>query len=52
MLNKIKGFGGNQDKGKGSNSDPTLDTTKLGVGQTDTDHTIKTILKDLLKPHG
>ncbi|WP_181183769.1 hypothetical protein [Mesorhizobium sp. CU2] len=51
-LNKIKGFGNTQDQGGGAKNDPTPDTTKLSGGHTDNDHTVKSILKDFLKPNG
>jgi len=51
ILNTIKGFGQNLNKPSGVSTDQTLDTTNHGAGYAGTDHTAKTTLKDLLKPH-
>ncbi|MER9702318.1 hypothetical protein [Mesorhizobium sp. M0151] len=51
VLNTIKGFGQNLNKPSGASTDQTLDTAKHGTGSANTDHTAKTTLKDLLKPH-
>ncbi|WP_244420857.1 hypothetical protein [Mesorhizobium japonicum] len=51
ILNTIKGFGHQQNQPSRATTDQTLDATKHGTGYASTDHTAKTTLKDLLKPH-
>ncbi|MBZ9800036.1 hypothetical protein [Mesorhizobium sp. ES1-4] len=51
VLNTISGFGQKQNQPSGASADLTSDATKQGAGYASTDHTAKTTLKDLLKPH-
>ncbi|WP_184871761.1 hypothetical protein [Mesorhizobium sangaii] len=51
VLKTMSGFGQNQNKPSGSSADLTSDQTKHGAGYANNDHTAKTTLKDLLKPH-
>lgn len=51
VLNKISGFGQNQNPQSGGLADPTADTTKQGAGYVSTEQSIKSALKDLLKPN-
>ncbi|WP_246461232.1 hypothetical protein [Mesorhizobium sangaii] len=51
VLKTMSGFGQNHNKPSGASSDLTSDQTKHGAGYASDDHSIKTTLKDLLKPH-
>jgi hypothetical protein len=51
VLKTISGSGNNQNKPLGASTDLTSDQTKPGAGYASNDHTVKTSLKDLLKPH-
>ncbi|MER9657866.1 hypothetical protein NKJ26_31350 [Mesorhizobium sp. M0152] len=51
VLKTIGGYGQNQNKPSGASTDLTSDQTKPGAGYASNDHTVKTSLKDLLKPH-
>ncbi|MER9171979.1 hypothetical protein NKI12_32755 [Mesorhizobium australicum] len=51
VLKTISGSGNNQNKPSGASTDLTSDQTKHGAGYASNDHTVKTNLKDLLKPH-
>ncbi len=51
VLKTISGFGNNQNKPSGASTDLTSDQTKPGAGYASNDHTVKTSVKDLLKPH-
>jgi hypothetical protein len=51
VLKTISGFGQNHNKPSGASTDLTSDQTKPGAGYASNDHTAKTNLKDLLKPH-
>ncbi|MER8937757.1 hypothetical protein [Mesorhizobium opportunistum] len=51
VLKTIGGFGQNQNKPSGASTDLTSDQAKPGAGSVSNDHTVKTTLKDLLKPH-
>ncbi|WP_373424820.1 hypothetical protein [Mesorhizobium sp. SARCC-RB16n] len=51
VLKTIGGFGQNQNKPSGAITDLNSDQTKPGTGYANNDHTAKTTLKDLLKPH-
>ncbi|TGZ39323.1 hypothetical protein EN805_30070 [bacterium M00.F.Ca.ET.162.01.1.1] len=50
-LNSVRGFGQNQDKPSGTNTDLTSDKGKAGGGYTNVDDTLKKAMKDILKPH-
>ncbi|WP_457103716.1 hypothetical protein [Mesorhizobium sp. URHB0026] len=51
VLKTVSGSGGNQNKPAGASTDLTSDLSKPGAGYASNDHTVKTTLKDLLKPH-
>ncbi|MCA0035632.1 hypothetical protein LB568_33220 [Mesorhizobium sp. B263B2A] len=51
VLKTVGGSGGNQNKPAGASTDLTSDLSKPGTGYASNDHTAKTSIKDLLKPH-
>ncbi|MBZ9705581.1 hypothetical protein LB543_02425 [Mesorhizobium sp. ESP7-2] len=51
VLKTIGGSGNDHNKPSGASTDLTSDQTKHGAGYASNDHTVKTTLKDLLKPH-